>query len=238
MALTLSPPQIVPLTEAAAQAVRVTLGTQPCLVNVYTKSLNVPIEDPGTIPATPVQMATFTGSIVGNILTVGDDVVGTVLIENVLAGAGVLIPTYLAEQLTGVDGGAGTYAIAPSTDAPLGPIPMTTSSPALPTYENVNPVFVDLYVNDALIIGGVICHNECLIVMDPYLGFVGDLAMIDVIGNLDPHGEPLRLPPPDLRNWWQRNLPLSLGGRLPVARANRIPGLGSRFLLTYWPNLK
>lgn len=74
--------------------------------------------------------------------------------------------------------------------------------------------------------------------MDPYLGFVGDLSMIDTQGNEDPQGTPLTLPPPDLRNWWQRELPLSFGGKMPTTIANRIPGLGSRFLLTYWPNLK
>src|ERR1700744_2731252 len=49
-----------------------------------------------------------------------------------------------------------------------------------PTYENINPVFLDLYVNDALIIGGVLCLNQTRIVRDAYLGFVGDLAFMDL----------------------------------------------------------
>ncbi len=239
MAATLSPPQIIPTTEAPFQAINVTLGGQDCLINLYTKSFNVVVEDPGTIPPTPIVMASFTGSLSGGVLTVGDDVTGTILVENVLAGAGVALPTYVVKQLTGTPGLAGTYSVTPAATAALGPIPMTTSFAQAPTYENINPVFLDLYSPPGtLIIGGVICYNECLIIINEYLGFIGDLAMIDTQGNADPFGTPLRLPPPDLRNWWQRNLPLSLGGKMPVSSANRIPGLGSRFLLTYWPNLK
>ena len=40
-------------------------------------------------------------------------------------------------------------------------------------------LFVDLYVNNALIIGGVICWNLNVIVRDAYLGFIGDLAFFD-----------------------------------------------------------
>jgi hypothetical protein len=154
--------QIVPLTEAPYQSVSVQLGGQSCTINVYTKSINVPIAPPGGIVTDPE-----------------------------------------------------------------------------PTYENVNPVFVDLYVNDALVIGGVIALNANLIVRNTYFGFRGDIAICDVSGaGGDPYGVPLRLPPPDLRNWWQRNLPIWLGGEYaPPAIAAKCPGLGTRFLLTYWPNL-
>ncbi len=157
----LDPPQIVPLTDAPSQTVNITLGGQACLINVYTKSINVPIQPPG----------------------------------------------------------------------------MTESDPE-PVYENVNPVFLDLYVDAGatLIIGGVVCQDRSLIVIDEYLGFVGDLSIVDTQGNDDPVGAPYRLPPPELRNAAQRNLPLSFGGVLPPASGpNTIPGLGSRFLLTYWP---
>lgn len=50
-------------------------------------------------------------------------------------------------------------------------------------YENL---FVDLYVNNALIIGGVIAQNLNLIVRDAYLGFVGDIAFNDTMGTNDP----------------------------------------------------
>ncbi len=162
MALTLSPPQIIPLTTAPSQTVFVTLSGQDCRINVYTKSLNVPIAPPG----------------------------------------------------------------------------MTLSDP-FPVYENANPVFLDLYVNDNLIIGGVILLNECLVVINEYLGFVGDLAIVDTQGNEDPVGTPLRLPPLDLRNRVQRDIPLSQGDSERLVNGpNTIPGLGSRWLLTYWPNLK
>jgi hypothetical protein len=47
-------------------------------------------------------------------------------------------------------------------------------------------LFVDLYVNDALIIGGVVALDANLIVRDAYLGFIGDLAFFDTKGASDP----------------------------------------------------
>lgn len=153
--------QVVPLTEAPYQSVSIGLGGQQCIINIYTKSINVPI--------------------------------------------------------------------APSRSIATDPNP---------TYENTNPVFVDLYVNDVLVIGGVIARNGVGIVYDAYLGFLGELSFNDLSGEgADPYGVPLRLPPPDLRNFWQRNLPIWLGGEYaPPSIAAKCPGLGSRFLLTYWPN--
>lgn len=46
--------------------------------------------------------------------------------------------------------------------------------------------FVDLYVNDALMIGGVIALDRNKIVRDAYLGFVGDLGFVDTQGKSDP----------------------------------------------------
>lgn len=160
----LVPPQVIPTTPAPSQTITVTLGTQPCRINLYTKSIYVPVAPPGSILSDPD-----------------------------------------------------------------------------PAYENQNPVFLDLYVNDVLIVGGVICHNESLILMDQYLGFAGDLAIIDTVGNDDPVGTPTRLPPQEFRNNDQRNLPLSLAGKIPLpptGTGNTIPGMGTRFQLTYWPNLK
>ncbi len=158
MAVSLSPPFIIPLTDKPSQTVNVTLGGQACKINVYTKSTNVPIEQ--QIPTSP------------------------------------------------------------------------------PDYENINPVFLDLYIGDALVIGGVICRASSMMVMNTYLGFIGDLSMVDTSGAFeDPVGVSVRLPPPDLRNFWQRSLPLFLGGMAPPNIAGTIPGLGSRFQLTYWPNL-
>lgn len=41
-------------------------------------------------------------------------------------------------------------------------------------------LFLDLYVNNALVIGGVICENRNVIVRSAYLGFIGDLAFFDM----------------------------------------------------------
>jgi hypothetical protein len=152
--------QIIPSTDAPAQTINVTLNQQACRIDLYTKSINVPIQVSDTIPSDP-----------------------------------------------------------------------------FPTYENINPVFIDLYVNETLVIGGVLCRSGTKIVRDAYLGFIGDLAVLDLEGSDDPQGVPARLPPPDLRNWWQRSVPLRFGGKAPPALANKIPGFGTRWILTYWPNL-
>lgn len=47
-------------------------------------------------------------------------------------------------------------------------------------------VYLDLYVNNVLIIGGVICQNLNQIVRDTYLGFIGDLLFLDTQGTDDP----------------------------------------------------
>nr|WP_321986132.1 hypothetical protein [uncultured Lichenicoccus sp.] len=44
-------------------------------------------------------------------------------------------------------------------------------------------LFLDLSVNNALVIGGVLCLNRVLIVRQTYLGFAGDLAFLDTITN-------------------------------------------------------
>lgn len=47
-------------------------------------------------------------------------------------------------------------------------------------------LYCDLYVSDTLIIGGVACRNLTRIVIDAYLGFVGDLMFSDSQGGDDP----------------------------------------------------
>lgn len=103
-----------------------------------------------------------------------------------------------------------------------------------PTYRNVNPVFLDLYVGTTLVIGGTIVLTNVRIVRNAYLGFIGDLILLDTQGNADPEGVPYFLPPLNLRNDAQRALPLNLQGRAPADVAGTIPGLGSRWVLTYW----
>ena len=53
-------------------------------------------------------------------------------------------------------------------------------------YQKFYGVFVDLYVNNTLIIGGVIAQNLNRIVISAYLGFKGDLMFLDTEGDDDP----------------------------------------------------
>jgi hypothetical protein len=46
-------------------------------------------------------------------------------------------------------------------------------------------LFMDVSVNDAPIVQGVICQNWNRIVRDAYLGFVGDFAFWDTQGSAD-----------------------------------------------------
>lgn len=52
--------------------------------------------------------------------------------------------------------------------------------------QNLTGVYLDLSVNNALVIGGVICQNLNRIVRDVYLGFQGDLSFYDTQGSDDP----------------------------------------------------
>lgn len=47
-------------------------------------------------------------------------------------------------------------------------------------------LYIDVLVNNALIIGGVICQDLNRIVRDVYLGFIGDLIFFDTQGASDP----------------------------------------------------
>jgi hypothetical protein len=48
-------------------------------------------------------------------------------------------------------------------------------------------MFLDLLVNNTLIIGGVLCLDRTRIVRDDYLGFSGDLFFADTQGTNDPY---------------------------------------------------
>lgn len=53
-------------------------------------------------------------------------------------------------------------------------------------YVKSTGLFADVAVNNAQIIGGVICENMNRIVRDLYLGFIGDLVFYDMEGAQDP----------------------------------------------------
>lgn len=76
---------------------------------------------------------------------------------------------------------------------PTSPVPsqmLTTSlagqSCQIKVYQKTTGLYIDLSVNDVLIIGGVIALNANLIVRDSYLGFIGDLAFFDTQDSEDP----------------------------------------------------
>lgn len=105
------------------------------------------------------------------------------------------------------------FEVVPSSFSPTPDIIPTTTTIDQPTgnivtdppaFAEINPIFLDLYINDVLVLGGVLALNNVGLVRDPYLGFVGDLSFTDIQGNEDP----------------------------------QVSGLGIRWLLCYWPNLK
>ncbi|WP_457155298.1 phage baseplate plug family protein [Mesorhizobium sp. P5_C1] len=53
-------------------------------------------------------------------------------------------------------------------------------------YQKDTGLFIDLFVDNTLVIGGVICQNLNRIVRSVYLGFSGDLVFIDNQGDSDP----------------------------------------------------
>jgi hypothetical protein len=47
-------------------------------------------------------------------------------------------------------------------------------------------VYLDLYISNVLVLGGIRCMNGVAIVRNSYLGFTGDLAFYDTQGSTDP----------------------------------------------------
>jgi hypothetical protein len=71
--------------------------------------------------------ASFTGSIASTTLTIAPGVVGNVVPNMVVAGAGVTAGTVILEQLTGTAGKDGTYSI--DTTQTVGSVAMTGTAP-------------------------------------------------------------------------------------------------------------
>jgi hypothetical protein len=55
-----------------------------------------------------------------------------------------------------------------------------------PVYNIKYPLFLDLYVNDELILGGARCLDSVKILRNDYLGFQGDLSFYDSVDSEDP----------------------------------------------------
>lgn len=81
-----------------------------------------------------------------------------------------------------------TYYVLPLAAEPSQSITVTIGDQrmTLDVYQKRFGLFVDVYVNDALVIGGVLARNLLKIVRSSYLGFVGDLFFYDTQGTSDP----------------------------------------------------
>ena len=53
-------------------------------------------------------------------------------------------------------------------------------------YQKRYGLFLDLYKDDALVLGGILGRNLRLMLMNAYFGFVGDLVWLDNHGAEDP----------------------------------------------------
>lgn len=238
-------PYVIPVTSAPAQLVSANLGGQSVLLNLYTKSLNVPNQPGPSFISNRLAGIAYGASLSGETMTVPNPVVGLFSKGNLVTGTGLAADSSITGLAPGTAGSVGTYYVSPAattTASTRVTAYVTTLNPGNnpilvdpPPYVNINPVFVDVYLNDVLLIGGVILRNKNRVVRNSYFGFVGDIVVVDTVGDEDPYGVPPTLPPESLRNQQQRDLPLSLNGKAPAATAGTIPGFGSRFLLVWWP---
>lgn len=76
---------------------------------------------------------------------------------------------------------------------PLTPVPNQTfdiqlanQSCRLSVYQKSTGLFIDVFRDGGLVIGGVFCENKNRIVRSLYLGFSGDLMFADTQGNDNP----------------------------------------------------
>lgn len=63
---------------------------------------------------------------------------------------------------------------------------LSQQSCQLNVYQKTTGMFVDLFVNNSILIGGMIACNRALMIRDSYWGFVGDLMFFDTQGQSDP----------------------------------------------------
>ncbi len=82
---------------------------------------------------------------------------------------------------------------------PIKPLPSQTlqvqlagQPVTLNIYQLAYGLFVDVLLNNELVIGGVLAHNLDRLVRDAYLGLVGDLTFVDTqAGDGDPGEDPI-----------------------------------------------
>jgi hypothetical protein len=76
---------------------------------------------------------------------------------------------------------------------PVQPLPAQTFNTVLGNqnctislYQKTTGMYLDLAINEAVVITGALCRDRVKIVRYGYLGFAGDLAFIDTQGAQDP----------------------------------------------------
>lgn len=79
-------------------------------------------------------------------------------------------------------------AIVPLITAPsqILSVELNGQSCNINVYQRTTGLYIDLGINDTLIIGGVLALDRVKIVRDGYLGFTGDIAFFDIMGMQDP----------------------------------------------------
>ena len=65
-------------------------------------------------------------------------------------------------------------------------VTLTRQSCSINLYQRSSGFYCDVYVNNTLVIGGVVCENLNRIVRDKCLGFVGDVFFYDTQGTDNP----------------------------------------------------
>lgn len=65
-------------------------------------------------------------------------------------------------------------------------VQLSSQNVSLTIAQNSYGLFMDVYVNGILLVGGVICENLNRIVRMAYAGFIGDLAFVDIEGTTNP----------------------------------------------------
>jgi len=53
--------------------------------------------------------------------------------------------------------------------------------------QNLYGLYLDLYMNNSLVVGGVLCENLNRAVRDAYFGFAGDICFLDIQGESPPY---------------------------------------------------
>lgn len=77
---------------------------------------------------------------------------------------------------------------------PLQPLPsqtLTTTLALQPTQLTIRTrstgLYIEVYLSNVLVIGGVICQDRNRIIRDAYFGYIGDFAFYDTQGTADPY---------------------------------------------------